>query len=266
MNDAPSAPASPHFAKETRSLRRADALVAAGQTEKAMAHLRRVIQDVPVATRARLKMATLLKETKRMEEAITELRRATTEAPADPAPQEALAELAMEVGAWQEAIHSARRLLELSPRSLLARDVLSAAYLQRGMLPQALKMAQELCRLDPDDPVHHFKRGVLLQQMGLVSGATEAYLRVLAGIDGEDDEEFVAETREALEILDRYQLRQIAILAVEDTVFRARLQRNPVEAATTKGFRLSPAGMNALSRIAIDDLPSPPMWRHRYYH
>ncbi len=262
------APVPAQIARETRSLRRADALIAAGQPEKAVAHLRRLTQTVPGATRASLKMASLLRDSKRVGEALTVLRRATVEAPANPAPHEALAELALEVGATDEAIASAKLLLVLLPRSITARDILSAAYLQRGLLSDALRVAQELCRLDPDEPLHHFKRGVLLQQMGIVGGATEAYLRVLADCagDGEDEDDFVGETRDALEMLDRYQLRQIAILAVEDLVFRANLRRDPFETVTNKGFRLSPAGIAALGRLALDELPSPPTWRHRYYH
>lgn len=256
------------LARETRSLRRADALIAAGQTEKALTHLRRLTQTVPGATRASLKMASLLKETKRVGEALVVLRRAAEEAPGHPAPREALAELALEVGAMDEAISSAKHLLQLVPRSITARDILSAAYLQRGLLSDALRMAQELCRLDPNEPLHHFKRGVLLQQMGIVGGATEAYLRVLADCAGDEEQEddFVGETRDALEMLDRYQLRQIAILAVEDMVFRSNLQRDPFEAVVAKGFRLSPAGIAALGRLALDELPSPPTWRHHYYH
>lgn len=256
------------LARETRSLRRADALVAAGQPDKAVAHLRRLTQTLPGATRASLKMASLLKDSRRVGEALTVLRRATEEAPANPAPHEALAELALEVGAIDEAITSAKLLLALVPRSITARDILSAAYLQRGLLSDALRVAQELCRLDPTEPLHHFKRGVLLQQMGIVGGATEAYLRVLADSAGDEEyeDDFVGETRDALEMLDRYQLRQIAILAVEDMVFRANLQRDAFEAATAKGFRLSPAGIAALGRLALDELPQPPSWRHRYYH
>ncbi len=253
-------------ARETRSLRRADALVAAGQTEAALAHLRRLTQTLPGATRASLKMARLLKETKRVAEALSVLRTAAALAPTNPAPREALAELALEVGAIPEAIACAKQLMVLTPRSIPARDILSAAYLQSGLLPDALRMAQELCRLDPGEPLHHFKRGVLLQQMGMVSGATEAYLRVLEGCEQNGDSDFLQETRDALEMLDHYQLRQIAILAVEDAVFRANLRRDPFEAVLTKGFRLSPAGVGALSRLSLDDLPSPPAWRHHYYH
>jgi len=253
-------------ARETRSLRRADALVAAGQTEEALAHLRRLTQTLPGATRASLKMARLLKETKRVGEALSVLRAAVTLAPTNPAPREALAELALEVGAIPEAIACAKQLMQLAPRSIPARDILSAAYLQSGLLADALRMAQELCRLDPGEPLHHFKRGVLLQQMGLVAGATEAYLRVLSDCEATGDEDFLQDTRDALEMLDHYQLRQIAILAVEDAVFRANLRRDAFETVVTKGFRLSPAGVIALSRLSLDDLPSPPAWRHHHYH
>ena len=262
-----SAPSPPEHARETRSLRRADALVAAGQTEAALAHLRRLTQTLPGATRASLKMARLLKENKRIAEALSVLRDAAAQAPANPAPCEALAELALEVGAISEAIRCAKQLMQLLPRSIPARDILSAAYLQSGLLPDALRMAQELCRLDPGEPLHHFKRGILLQQMGLVAGATEAYMRVLADCENSNgDADFLQETRDALEMLDHYQLRQIAILAVEDSLFRTHLRRAPFETVVNKGFRLSPAGVAALSRLSLDDLPSPPAWRHYHYH
>lgn len=255
------------FAQETRSLRRADALIASGQMDKAVATLRRLTRRLPGATRAHLKMATLLKGARRVGEAMTVLRRATFAAPGDPAPLEALAELALETGATDEAITLGRRLLTLSPRSLLARDVLSAAFLQRGLLSDALHMAEELARLDPEEPAHHFKRGVLLQQMGQIGAATEAYLRCLDGSDASGDDTYLSEAHEAVEILDRFQLRQIALLAVEDVLFRANLLRDPFGTAFGKGFRLSPAGIAALARLTPEDLPAGnPPWRHRYYH
>jgi len=254
------------LSRETRSLRRADALIAAGQTEKALTHLRRLMREMPGAIRVRLKVASLLKEARRIGEALSVLRAAVSQAPDDPAPHEALAELTLELGEWEEAIQHGRELLLLTPRSLTARDILSAAYMQRGMLPDALRMAEELVRLEPGEPVHHFKRGVLLQQMGQVSAACDAFLRVLRDGDDEGDD-LLVEAKEALEMLENFQLRQIALLAMEDIPFRLHLRRDPIGTIRAKGFRLSSSGISALMRLAMEELPQPsPGWRHHYYH
>jgi tetratricopeptide (TPR) repeat protein len=94
--------------------------------------------------------------------------------------------MCLEVGRWEEAIHECQVLLSLAPRSLPARDVLSAAYLQRGLIEKALQVTEEMITLDPHDAAHHFKRGVLLQQQGMVGPALREFQRVLQmDADGE---------------------------------------------------------------------------------
>lgn len=250
--------------RETRGLRRADDLIASGKIEQALERLRKLISDVPGATRGYLKMASLLRQKRRVSEALDVLRAAISQNPAALTPREVLAELCLELGRWDEAIAQSRALLEYAPRSLFARDVLSAAYLQRGLLDRALCVTDEMITIDPNDPAHHFKRGVLLQQKGQLGSAVRAFVRVL---QMHPDSEAADESRAAIEMLDCYQLRQIVTLAVEDVPFRLRLRHSCVEAVMQRGFFLSDQGIAALCQMRFDELPSAPTgWRQYYYH
>ena len=250
--------------REVRSLRHADELVAAGQTKKALAHLRRLVRDVPQSVPGYLRIANLLREACRGEEAIRVLNSAVSQAPNDPDPREALSEICLELGRWDEAIVQGRALLTLSPRSLFARDVLSAAYLQRGLIDHALRVTDEMILLDPNDPGNHFKRGVLMQQKGQIGGAIRAFLRVM---QMEPDSEVAQESRTAVEMLDTFQLRQIVSLAVEDVPFRLRLMQNCADAVHERGYFLSERGVATLAQVSFENLPSaPPGWRQYIYN
>jgi len=250
--------------REARSLRRADALVASGQVEKALTHLRKLADAMPDSTRAPLRMASLLREIHRSGEAYAVLKDAVSRAPRATDAREALAEICLEMGRWDEAIQQSNVLLTLQPRSLFARDVLSAAYLQRGLLDKALRITSEMIALDPNDASNHFKRGVLLQQQGRVGAALCAFLRV---VQMDPDSDVADESRAAIEMLDNYQIRQIVMLAVEDIPFRLALGRDCGAAVASRGYVLSERGIGALSQIRFDDLPdAPPGWRHYRAH
>lgn len=250
--------------REAQYLRRADALAAAGQVEKALVHLRKLVAAQPESTQGYLRIAALLRQEKRCGEALEVLRGAVARAPRCLASREALAETCLESGRWNEAIAHSRMLLALSPHSLFARDVLSAAYLQRGQIEQALRVTDEMIRLDPTDATNHFKRGVLQQQKGQIGAAVRAFLRVL---EMEPELDVAEESRAALDLLDGYQIQQILRLAVEDVPFRHRLLRDADDAITEKGFLLSPHGLHALEQVCFDDLPdAPPGWRYYRYH
>jgi tetratricopeptide (TPR) repeat protein len=250
--------------KETRGLRRADTLIARGQVDKAIAHLRKLIAEIPDSTRGHLRIASLLHEKRQSYEALDILRSVIHRSPDTASAREVLSEICLEVGRPDEAIEHSRALLRITPRSLFARDVLSAAYLQCGKLNESLRVIQEMIYLDPLDATHHFKKGVLLQQKGLISGATESFLRVL---QMDPDSEAADESRAALEMLDSCQIRQIITLAVEDIPFRLRLRQNPEDAVAGKGYLLTANGLAALTQMHFDELPSsPPGWQQYYYH
>ncbi len=249
--------------RELRGLRRADALIASGKLDKALAHLRRLNTSFPGSTRVPLRIAALLRETRRPAEALAVLRNAVRRTPQLTAPREALAEMCLEVGRWEEAIHECQVLLSLAPRSLPARDVLSAAYLQRGLIEKALQVTEEMITLDPHDAAHHFKRGVLLQQQGMVGPALREFQRVL---QMDADGEAADEARAAIEMLDTFQLRQIITLAVEDIPFRLNLREDPSYAITSRGYYLSERGIATLAQLRFEETTLPrPGWRHYRY-
>ena len=250
--------------RELRGLRRADALIASGEADKALAHLRKLVAALPNSTPAQLRIAALLREKHQGNEALALLRDVVARDTQAPAAREALAETCLEMGRWDESILHARALLALTPRSLFGRDILSAAYLQSGQLDAALRVVDEMIRLDPMDVSHHFKRGVLFQQKGRIGQAVQAFGRVLKM---EPEGEAADESRAALEMLDNFQIRQIITLAVEDIPFRLYLRQNPGRAIAARGYALSDMGLHALSQMSFDNLPdTPPGWRQYHYH
>ena len=250
--------------REAQYLRRADALAASGQVEKAIVHLRKLVTVLPGSTQGYLRMAALLRREKRCGEAVEVLRGAVAHSPGCLASRGALAETCLESGRWDEAIVHSKALIALCPHSLFARNVLSAAYLQRGLIDQALRVTEEMIRLDPLDATSHYKRGVLLQQRGQIGPAIQAFTRAL---EMRPEPELAEESRTALEILDSLQIRQILTLAIEDMAFRLRLLQDTAEAIAEKGFLLSTCGLHALEQICFDDLPEAPCgWRQYTYH
>jgi hypothetical protein len=70
----------------------------------------------------------------------------------------------------------------------------------------------------------------------------------------EPEGEMAEDARDAIETIDGQQVRQIIMLATEDMVFRAKLRRNPEDAARERGFALSFAGYHALHQLDYDSL------------
>lgn len=251
-------------AYERRCLRHADDLAAAGLVEEALVELRTLVHTVPDSTRGYLRLASLLRQRRRSGEAREVLEAAVAHAPRCPVSREALAEVCLEIGRYDDAIQHGMTLLAMRPRSIQARDLLSTAYLQRGQYERALRLCDEMIRLDPCEPAHHFKRGVVLQQNGLLAAACQAFLRALEiAEEGELSEACLA----AIDLLERYQIRQIVLLATEDVLFRLQVIHDPAETLLTRGYYLSDAALAALSsQLRNVPMESAPGWRHYWYH
>jgi tetratricopeptide (TPR) repeat protein len=250
-------------ADEWRWLHQADALVASGRVEEAVAQLRTLVHALPDSTRGYLRLANLLRQRRRAGEAREILEAAVAHVPDCPVSREAFADVCVEIGRYDEAIPHSQALLELKPRSIHARDLLSTAYLHRGQYERALRLTDEMVRLDPYDPGHHFKRGVILQQTGLLAASCQAFARTL---ELAPDEELQEACQMAIDLLERYQIRQILTLAAEDTLFRLQLLREPQEIVLARGFYLSETAVAVLSaqlpHLKIDNQPG---WRHYQY-
>jgi tetratricopeptide (TPR) repeat protein len=250
-------------ADEWRWLHQADALVASGRVEEALAKLRTLVHALPDSTRGYLRLADLLRQRRRAGEAREILETAVAHVPNCPVSREALADVCVEIGRYDDAIPHGRALLELKPRSVHARDLLSTAYLHRGQYERALRLTNEMVRLDPFNPGHHFKRGVILQQTGLFAPACQAFVRTL---ELQADPELEEACQMAIDLLERYQIRQLLTLASEEILFRIQLQREPQETVQARGFYLSETAVAALMahlpQLLLDHQPG---WQHYRY-
>jgi tetratricopeptide (TPR) repeat protein len=267
----------PVLSPEILFLRHAEDLVAAGQREQALDHLRQLIQDFPEQTRGYLRIASLLKEERRWKEAQEILKVAVERSPECQASWRALVEVCLEIGAYDDVLGYAQRLLKYQPRSLFARDALIAAYIQRGQMEKALFLLRERLRLTPTDPWIHFQQGALLRHIGDVAGATRAFERALQYTQEQETEnkenrenreniEMAADIRLALEMLERYQVHQIVLLASEDLAFSLQINQASEEkvqaAIEARGFYLSPVGISLLrgtrkqGRLTVGSAPS----------
>jgi tetratricopeptide (TPR) repeat protein len=251
-------------ADEWRWLHQADALVASGKVEEAVAQLRTLVHALPDSTRGYLRLANLLRQRRRAGEAREILETAVAHVPDCPVSREALADVCVEIGRFDDAIQHGKMLLLLQPRSIHARDLLSTAYLHRGQYERALRLTDAVIRLDPFDPGHHFKRGVILQQLGLLAGSCQAFSRT---IELAPDEELREACQMAIDLLERYQIRQLLTLASEDVMFQLHLVRAPKEQVAARGFHLSETAVAVLVAQLAHLVPdNQPGWRHYRCH
>ncbi len=236
------------------SVRKAENLAREGRLDEAAQFMEKAVAQEPANANYLTQLASLRYDQGRTDEAIHLANRALGLAGRDLGVHELLLQLYLETGQYQELIDRAKRLIKTSPRSVYARDMLGVAYLQLGQLDKALQTANELIHLDPMDAGNHFKRAVLFQQKGDVGKAIREFTRV---VELEPEGEMADDAREAITSLDSFQLKQIIALAIEDRVFRAKLLRDPENAAVEKGFFLSSGGIYTLKQIDFDALGDP---------
>lgn len=249
--------------REAAYLRRVTTLERKGLYSEAVQALEKAMELVPDKASHCVRLAELYRAQCRMDDAIDALKRAIELDPGDPTTQEGLLQIYIETNRFDEAILESKQLIKRNPRSLFARDVLGAAYLQRGQLDKALLVAGEMIRLNPGDSTNHFKRAVIYHQKGNVSRAIEEFSRV---VELNDDCDMSEAAREALLALDGYQLRQIAALACEDTLFYTKLLRDPEMAVLERGFVLSMSGQMMLRQVDFSALPNVGRDSQKYYH
>ena len=243
-------------ARARRLAKRALTLAGKGRMDEAIACQTEVAALRPNDPAAFHRLGLLYREVRRIDPAVQAFRQATHLSPAQRDPREALTETFVEAGRYPEAVTEARALLKLVPRSLFARDALSVAYLQLGQLERALQTTGEMVWLDPLNPGHHFRRGLLFQQMGNTKAAVGEYSRALEMAHPES--EVYSDSADALEMLDDGQLRHILLLASEDRLFLLKLRRDAAEASQERGFYLSEEGQSRLEFVVPREFPDFP--------
>lgn len=240
------------------------ALQLAGRHEEALQVLRQAVALNPENIEYLLRAISILRDAGQMAAALKALEWAAAIC-AEPAVRLALAECYLEMDRNREAMDECHRVLRSRPRDIRALDLLQTAYLKEGNVGQALRIAGRLTLLCPQDAMNYFRKAVLLQQLGDIRQAVDNFMRVVE-IE-EKDTELADRAREAVEMLDGIQLRQLLVLAGDDAVFRAKLCRDPHDAAAERGFHLSEAGIAALEQLELESLPElQRAWMRKTYH
>jgi tetratricopeptide (TPR) repeat protein len=211
-----------------------------------------------------LRQASLYRSLGRWGDAVTSAEKAVERGPNRLAAREAVIALLLQVRDYERAVEASRELIRIAPRHMPARDALGAAYMGLGDVDAAIRVANEMIRLETGNPVHRFKRAMLLQHKGEVRMALADFERVL---DMSDDPDLSDAAREQLDALDLSQLHGILLLAADDAVFRAKLIMDPERAILERGFSLTDWGLRRLADLAVEDLDNfPGSWTPRSYH
>jgi len=147
---------------------------------------------------------------------------------------------------YTEAEVLARRMLELHPNDLEGLDLLLEALYRQHRLPEALEVARRLVDLQPGDFNSNLKLAELLRESGDLAQAGEYFVYAL---ESEPPEYLRKPLEELSRSLDIQQVREIVMLAREDTTFRLELLQDTEEAVAQRGFRLSNKGLAVLEKL-----------------
>ena len=157
----------------------------------------------------------------------------------------------------------AQEALRRNPNHIPAYDALGSAYFQRGDVEATLRVLATLIRLDPLNPVYRFKKALLYQHQGEIALAVQEFIEVC---ELDPNGLYAIPARESLHTLDMYQLQQIFILTMDDTMFRTQVLRDAENAVQERGFLLSPFGNTMLNGFLLDMLNECPHEAHAVFY
>jgi tetratricopeptide (TPR) repeat protein len=238
-------------------MRQAERQLGEGLYEKAVASLERAIAANGDGYTCTLRIADIYRKREKWSAAYDAVEKATALSPTRLPAYEMALTIALEAGDRARVLRASQALIKLEPRHLYAHNALGAIYIQLGDVDAAMRAANTLIRIDPHNAAHRFKKALLCQHKGEIALAVHEFsLAISLEPEGPHSEA----ARESLEVLDSFQLNQIATLAMEDQVFRAKLSRDPVGAVSERGFTLSDLGNHVLLELSAEslaDLPEP---------
>ncbi len=183
--------------------------------------------------------AEILRLCGRWTEAVEAARKAIALDPHDPGGRNLLVDILLERGEYEDVIRESSSWLLLQPYNSAALEALAKAYWYCGELAAAQRVMNRLLELNPYEPAYRYQRGVLHQYQGAWGRAMEDFLAVLEAAPGP---ELRVHAEAAAASLERWQLRLIAMLIVEDPLFRIQFDQDPEGAVNRRGFRLTEAG------------------------
>ncbi|MDX1431466.1 MAG: sulfotransferase [Gammaproteobacteria bacterium] len=168
---------SPHIAPELFA--RANALLAAGDTEAAIELYRRVLALEPGASGVLNNLGLALQAAGDARGAADAFRRSVALSPANPAAQYNLGNALRALGEPRDAIAAYRRTLELDARNAVAHNNLGAVLLEVGEPGEALGAIERAIALAPDAAEAHNNLGLAELALGRPAAAALALRRCL---------------------------------------------------------------------------------------
>lgn len=169
--------------------------------------------------------------------------------------QDDLVRLLIDLGRYEEAVEICCELMLTLDKVVDAVDLLKIEMLQRSNISGAIFMCDAALQLEQFDPKYYFYKAVLLQHSGDFSQAMRCFLEAQeVDIAGEMAEDI----KDAIGMLDRYQLKQILSIANADLVFRTKLMLDPDSACAEKGYLISRTALHILSHIDYSEFPENP--------
>lgn len=156
----------------------AEAQARAGDTARAEATARALLERRPDHLPALLFLGRLLFETDRPERAREVLARVRKLAPREPEPYLISAELSLEAGRTEEAVRTVQELADTA-RDPTGLKRLGTALLERGEPATALTLLDRAVQLDPGDAEALGAQGQALEAVGRLTAADAAYARSL---------------------------------------------------------------------------------------
>ncbi len=240
------------------TLQQAEEYLRRGRLKQAVRVLKRAVQagDAPLEYHLRLADAYRMQENWR--DAINAVREALRCQPNAAPARERLVELLIESGRLAEAVTECRQWLREMPNHPTPLEHLLDAYWQSMDYERALQAANQLVMLQPQSPHYRMRRARLLDNLGCHAQALSDY-EYLAFEATAPIEVIIWATIE-LERLDRLQMDRVLHLLTEDSLFRIKFLRDPVEATRERGYVFSRVGERLLEVMPeiLHELPKPP--------
>lgn len=244
-------------------LRQAQELAQQGNYTAALSTIQRAIRSGADEYTCYLHIAALEWQRRRADAAVLALQHAIELQPHRTDAREKMVEIYLESGDADAAIEQASQVLYRAPDNIRVRRLLVMAHLDKGDWESALRALDELIVLAPNEPIHHFNKAQVFQELEQWGLALVSYARV---VEMGNDPELAEHAREAIAMLDAIQTEQILTLVADDPQFRQEIHEDMMEALLGRQFALSHAGMLSL-RTLLDRVPPDELsWKPIAYH
>lgn len=231
----------------------ADDCIRNGELAKAVRTLQRALRRGIEPAACYYRIAELFRVQQRWRGAIAAAREAVRMAPEQILCRALLIDILLESGLVEDAQNESLAWLESHPDNPFALEILARAYEEKADPNSALSVMNRLVNLDPFNHEYRIQRAEILQQKGDYAAAARDLMQSLK-MNPTDEHRNAAQ--QALDTLDRWQLRIIVTLMLESAPFRTAFRRDRQLAVRSMGFHLSDQGRQLLEHVPVS-LESP---------